>query len=177
MAETLWENIFKRQAQVQSIQDILQTTPIFAGLKKSELKAVEKIIHRRFYRDGEMVFHQGDPGVGLYVIARGKVRIFITDESGTVVELTTLKRGDFFGETSVIDGGLRSASAQALGDTELLGFFRPDLFNIMDRYPRLGAKILLNIALVYSQRLRATNQELMNAKKALEQLKKSGQIP
>ena len=177
MAETLWENLFRKRAEAKNIREILRSTPIFSDLSSRELKMVEKIIHRRFYRDGEIIFHQGDPGVGMYVIARGKVRIFMTDERGTVVDLVTLGVGDFFGETSVIDGGVRSASAQAIGDTELLGFFRPDLFAIIERFPKLGAKILLKIAMVYSQRLRNTNAELMKARRLLEELEKKPCIP
>ncbi len=172
MAETLWENILKRREREHSVASILKNTPIFSDLSRRELNIIENIIHRRRYRDGEIIFRQGDPGVGMYVIAKGQVRIFMTNSAGVSVELVMLQPGDFFGETAVIDRGERSASAQAVGDTELLGFFRPDLFDIIDRFPRMGAKILLKIALVYSERLRHTNAELMKARTQLAELRK-----
>ena len=68
--------------------------------------------------DGEIVFKQGARGDCMYVIRYGKVRIF-RDQDGTETTLATLKPGDSFGEIALFDEKPRSASAQAMGETEL----------------------------------------------------------
>jgi len=68
--------------------------------------------------DGELVFRQGVRADCMYVIRYGKVRIF-RDQDGTETTLATLKPGDSFGEIALFDEKPRSASAQAMGETEL----------------------------------------------------------
>lgn len=172
MAETLWENIFRKKLKEESLHQILKGTYIFSALSKREIKNLEKIVHRRRYKPGEIIFNQNDPGAGMYVIVKGRVKIFLKNEKGEEIPLTELGKGDFFGETAVIDRRPRSASAMAVEATELIGFFRPDLMDIIERSPSTGAKILFKIAEVFSERLRRTNAELMKARKEMKKGKK-----
>jgi len=66
-----------------------------------------------------------------------------------------------------LDDEVRSAAAVAAEATELLGFFRPDLFSLLERNPELGNKILINLARVISARLRKTNDLLTAAQRSL----------
>jgi len=77
---------------------------------------MERSIER--FADGELVFKQGARGDCMYVIRYGKIRIF-RDQDGTETTLATLKPGDSFGEIALFDDKPRSASAQAIGDTEV----------------------------------------------------------
>lgn len=165
MVESLWESVFKLKREEESVRDFLKSTFIFSELTSGEIRRLEKIVHRRRYRAGEIIFNQGDPGAGMYVIMRGKVRIFLQDENGRETVIASLSKGDFFGETAVIDRRPRSAGAKAVEDTELIGFFRPDLIDIMERFPKMGAKILFKIAEVFAERLRKTNEELIKERK------------
>ncbi|MCK4448175.1 MAG: cyclic nucleotide-binding domain-containing protein, partial [Candidatus Marinimicrobia bacterium] len=74
--------------------------------------------------------------------------------------------GDFFGELSLLDEEVRSASAIAKDHSTLLGFLRPDLFSLLERNPELGNKILLNLARVIGARLRKTNELLAESQAA-----------
>lgn len=77
---------------------------------------VERSIRR--FADGEIVFRQGARGDCMYIIRYGKIRIF-TDQDGVETTLGTLKPGDSFGEMALFDDKPRSASAQAIGETEV----------------------------------------------------------
>lgn len=77
---------------------------------------VQRTIQR--LSDGEMVFKQGTLADCMYVIRSGRVRIF-RDQDGAETTLATLKPGDSFGEIALFDRQARSASAQAVGDTEV----------------------------------------------------------
>ena len=78
---------------------------------------LERSIKR--FDDGDVIFSQGSRGDCMSVIRSGKVRIF-RDQEGTQTTLATLKLGESFGEIALFDDKPRSASAQAMGDTEVL---------------------------------------------------------
>ncbi len=169
----LWKNIFsERVVREGSIEEVLSKVPAFAHLSPRELKEVAAIIHRREYRSGEPVFYQGDPGLGMYIIQDGSVSIQITGKEGEAREFAVLSDGDFFGELALIDESPRSADAVCKTDCLLLGFFRPDLFELIERKSQLGLKIVLKLAEIVAQRLRTTDKELTKIKSQLERLQR-----
>jgi CRP/FNR family transcriptional regulator len=70
---------------------------------------------RRFER-GELLFSEGDPGTGSFLMASGKIRIFKLSSSGREQVLTVGESGSSFAELPVFDGGKYPASASVLGD-------------------------------------------------------------
>jgi CRP/FNR family cyclic AMP-dependent transcriptional regulator len=154
---SLWKNIFKgKKKNSDDPRQILQDIPIFKDLSGGGIREIERIVHVRKYETGEFVFQQGDVGAGLFVIAKGSVNILLDDTSETA-PLATLEKSDFFGELSLLDNERRSASARAAEPSVLIGFFRPDLLDLVERNPVLGSKVLLNIAKVIGERLRSAN--------------------
>ncbi len=167
----IWKNIFsERVVREGSLEQILSKVPAFGGLSTRELKEVAAIVHKREYRAGEPVFAQGDPGLGMYIIQEGEVSISISAKDGGDRELAVLTEGDFFGELALIDESPRSANARCKTDCILIGFFRPDLFELIEKKNQLGIKIIFKLAEIVSQRLRTTDKELSKARNQLEQL-------
>jgi len=134
------------------------------------LKEVAAIVHKREYRSGEPVFYQGDPGLGMYIVQDGEVSIAILGKDGNEQELAVLGEGDFFGELALLDESPRSANAICKTDCTLIGFFRPDLFELIEKENTLGIKIVLKLAEIVAQRLRQTDKELSKVKSQLERL-------
>jgi CRP-like cAMP-binding protein len=134
--------------------------PIFKNLTRTELTLVANMVHRRTYQPDEVVFLEGQPGTGMYVITSGEVTIALNYRREDEILLAHLKECEFFGEISLLDESPRSASAVAVGPTELIGFFRSDLMDLIEKNPRMGIKIMLGLAAVLVERLRATNTEL-----------------
>jgi CRP/FNR family cyclic AMP-dependent transcriptional regulator len=169
---TIWRNIFSGGVVREgSTEEILSKVPAFANLSPRELKEVAVIMHRREYRAGEPVFYQGDPGLGMYIIQEGEVSIQITGKDGEKSELVVLTDGDFFGELALLDESPRSADAISKTDCLLLGFFRPDLFELIEQKNGLGIKIVLKLAEIVAQRLRTTDKELSKIRGQLDRLK------
>jgi CRP-like cAMP-binding protein len=165
----LWKNIFsERVIHKGSAEEVLSKVPAFADLTARELKEVAAIVHKRQYRTGEPVFYQGDPGLGMYIIQDGEVSITISGKDGEARELAVLGDGDFFGELSLLDESPRSADALCKTDCLLIGFFRPDLFELIEKHSTLGNKIVLKLAEIVAQRLRQTDKELSKLKSQLE---------
>jgi CRP-like cAMP-binding protein len=109
----------------------------------------------------------------MYVVEQGEVSVILLGTNGTKKELAVLKDGDFFGELSLLDESPRSASVIALTDTNLIGFFHPDLFELMEKTPGTGLKIVLKVAGMIGERLRNANQELSTVREELDALKSS----
>jgi CRP/FNR family cyclic AMP-dependent transcriptional regulator len=154
----LWENIFKiRQKQIDKIDDILIKIPIFQDLNQGELKKIKHILHQREYNKGEVIFNEGDVGLGMYIITGGSVKIACGPQSHILAELS---EGDFFGELSLLDDSPRSASAITKTPCRILCFFKPELLDLIDRNPKLGSRILFKLAWTISERLKSTNEQL-----------------
>ncbi|MBW7889134.1 MAG: cyclic nucleotide-binding domain-containing protein [Bacteroidetes bacterium] len=158
--ESAWKDIFKAKIKPASVEEMLSKIPVFETLEAKELRQIAMIVHRRNYSKGEYVFYQGDPGLGMYVIEKGKVAIVLSGEEGTEKELTELDDGDFFGEIALLDQSPRSASVLVKEDSKLIGFFRPDLFSIIEKTPKTGLKIITTLAEMIGERLRNTNNEV-----------------
>lgn len=167
----IWRNIFsERGVRKGSVEEILSKVPAFAHLSPRELKEVATIVHRREYRTGEPVFFQGDPGLGMYIIQEGSVSIAIADKDGGQKELAVLTEGDFFGELGLLDESPRSANALCKTDCHLIGFFRPDLLELIEKKPSLGIKIVLKLSEIVAERLRNTDKELSKVRGELDAL-------
>ena len=167
----LWRNLFsQRVVREGTIEEVLSKVPAFGNLAPRELKEVAAIVHKREYRSGEPVFYQGDPGLGMYIVKDGEVSIVIQGKDGNERELALFGDGDFFGELALLDESPRSANAVCKTECTLIGFFRPDLFELIEKNTTLGIKIVLKLAEIVAQRLRHTDKELSKVKSQLDRL-------
>jgi len=108
----------------QECAETLARIPFFARLRPADWRNLGAAAVARSYAPGEDLVREGQrPGVGLYVILRGRVRITQQSERGGVRSLATLGPGEMFGEMALIDDQPRSATATALEPT--LAFIIP----------------------------------------------------
>lgn len=166
-----FKEVFKSKIKPASLEEMLSKIPVFEKLEPKELRQVASIVHRRQYVKDEYVFYQGDPGLGMYVIEKGSVGVVVSGEDGVSKEIIGLHNGDFFGEIALLDESPRSASVVVKEDSELIGFFRPDLFEIIEKTPKTGLKIVVKLAEMIGERLRNMNNEFSKLRGELEQLK------
>jgi sulfate permease, SulP family len=124
----------------------------------SELDALTDYLSRRECVAGEIVFRTGDPGDCLFVLARGSITILLFDADGRPGQrFVSFSTGMIFGETAMLDGAGRSASARADTDCVLFALTREALDRLVVDHPALGAKVYRNMALHLSQRLRSAS--------------------
>ena len=165
MRDSFWSNIFRHEDQIRkTIIDRLKRVPLFADLADRDIEKIAQITHIRTYEPGETVFYQGEPGAGMYIIESGLVSIVLDLADEDRLKLTDLEEGDFFGELALLDESPRSADAIAQTPCTLIGFFRPDLLNLLERIPRLGAHVVLELSKIVSARLRNSNDEVQQLK-------------
>lgn len=169
LGSPLWGNIFKKKnGDDEGILTTLRLVPLFADMSNGELREFEKLIHRRTFKANETIFWEGEPGVGMYVIQRGAVAIFKHAPGEGREELATLRNGEFFGELALLDESPRSATAVAKEPSDIIGLFRPDLFELLERKPRLGNKFLFQLASIVGERLKHTNSEIQALRTQLD---------
>tara|TARA_B100000686_G_C16555777_1_gene845057 strand:+ start:40 stop:666 length:627 start_codon:yes stop_codon:yes gene_type:complete len=163
--DPFWSNIFRRDSQSEDeLYEILTKVPIFKDLNRREFRKIESILHRRSYAADEYIVTEGDMGVGMYVILSGEVEIVHAAANGDEVRLATFGAGDFFGDQVLVDESARTASVIARAPCLAVGFFRPDLLELIERNPRLGLKIVMRLSQMMSVRLRHTNRLLKEAR-------------
>jgi CRP-like cAMP-binding protein len=166
--DTMWGNIFhKEEKAVQNIYTVLAKIPIFKDLSKKELRLIERILHRRSYKSDEILFHEGDPGVGMYIIESGRVNITLGQENKL---LAVISDSEFFGEIALLSETPRTATATSVTNSSILGFFQSDLFGLLETNPRMGNKILLRLAQMIGDRLRFSNLENQQLKQKISKL-------
>lgn len=168
--DSFWGDIFKKSsAPAEDIIATLRGIPLFADMKKQELREFEKIMHRRVFKANEPIFWEGEPGVGMYIVKSGSVGIYKILPDKAKEEIALLSKGEFFGELALLDESPRSATCISRERSEIIGLFRPDLFNLLSRKPRLGSKFLFQLAAVIGERLKSTNRELHELRTKLDQ--------
>src|SRR4051812_50045648 len=95
---------------------------------------------------GDVVVRQGDPGTDMYIIASGRVRITKTEPDGSVVDLGTRSRGEFFGEMSVLESLPRSATVTAAEESRLLVISQGQLLGRLRRDPTFCLALLRQLS-------------------------------
>ena len=112
------------------IVDLLRSMDIFAELPDAELSKIARMLKERRFAENELIFSEGEPGDGLYIVLHGRIRIGTTDQLGRERVLAFYGPGEFFGDMAVLTGAPRSASATASTDARLLQL-RKDDFDLL----------------------------------------------
>jgi CRP/FNR family cyclic AMP-dependent transcriptional regulator len=144
----LYRQLFRRRldSRTRSIAERLQSVSALSHLSSSALYTMAGVTHRRTYRRGESLYYEGDPGLGLYVIESGRVRLVTNRDPDRPCELRVLDVNEMIGGLSLLGDFRRLETAEAVAETRVLGFFRPDLKNVMRRAPKAGAEIVMALA-------------------------------
>jgi CRP-like cAMP-binding protein len=114
----------------QRVLELLRSMDLFGDLADSELSKIARLLKEHRVSENDVIFTQGDPGDGLYIILQGRVRIATTDSFGRERVLAFYGPGEFFGDMAVLTGAPRSASASASSDGRLLQL-RKDDFDVL----------------------------------------------
>ncbi len=136
--------------------ELLARVPLLADLDPGELERIAQVAIPRSFPKGARVFHEGDESDACYVIREGEVRVTREHSDGRAIALATLGPGELVGELAMLDGGVRSASVEALSDVELLAVSAGDMRGLLERNADITTKLVVKLA----QRLRETNERI-----------------
>jgi len=135
------------------------------GLSAAEMKLLATFSTEERFRDGSMIFREGEKGDKLYIVLDGRIRISKFIPGVGEEALTVLDRGDFFGEMALIDDKARSADAKAHdGDATVLSIDRATLNEILSMDPHASLQFLNLLCRMISRRLREINDKIVQWK-------------
>lgn len=186
----LWRHVFRRlqesvgsgrKEEESSTCRLLKKVPIFQDLSGRELHKIEEMLYGpRNWRAGETIINQGDPGMGMYIVVSGQVRIAQMGDDGFEKQLATLTRGNFFGAQALVGELPRSASAYALQPCRLLVFCRPDLLELLENNTSLALKMVEGLAQMIStnvpELIKKFSVQLRTPERLLKEARRAGSI-
>lgn len=94
-------------------------------------------VHRK-----EMIYSEGDSPAGLYLLTKGKAKVYKSHELGKDLIIRMLHEGDFFGYLALLEGGVHRESAEAIEDAEVVIFPREDFFTLIEHSPQVMQQMI-----------------------------------
>jgi len=132
---------------MQKKDELLASSLLFSGLPVEQLSEIAAICVSKRYPKGASIFFEGDPGIGFYMVASGKVKIFKMSFDGKEQILHIFGPGEPFGEVPVFHGTPFPANAETLSEAELFFFPRSEFINLVTANPSLALNMLAVLAL------------------------------
>lgn len=141
--------------------EFMSRIPVFQGLHKHDLGKLLGIMYAKTYPADEVVFTEGETGRALFIIESGEVAITKSTQPSPghaqEIVIARLGPGGFFGEMALLEELPRSATVKTTAESVLHFMYKVKLDAFMDKHPRIGVKVLRNLAKVLSSRLRVTS--------------------
>ena len=143
---------------MKKARDILIRSQLFGGLPGEHITEIEKIAVGKNYNKGDVIFYDGDEGVGFYLVAAGSVSVYKLSPDGKEQILHIIQEGDTIGAVPVFSGTSFPANARALSKTHLLFFGRKKFIELITGKPNL----IMNLLALLSMRLREFTIQVEN---------------
>ena len=164
------------------IPKFLRKLSVLKKFSDNELRIFSKYLHLRSFKNSEIIFRQGDLGVGFYFVYSGHVDVIASNEYAEEIgdsnvtsskHIVSLEKQDYFGELALLqDSNIRTATVIAKNSCELLGIFKPDLDNLICEDPAVAAKLLQAVSLIISDRFYSVTKEVGRLKYKILKMEK-----
>jgi CRP-like cAMP-binding protein len=136
---------------------LIDRVPVFAELSQQELIDLLASAEKCTFSAGDAILNEGSTAHFMYVITEGAATVAKKDSAGRAAELAALGSGDSFGEMSLVDKDLRSASVTATAECVLIRIPESACW----KNPMVSAKIFRNISRILSRRLREADRTIL----------------
>ena len=157
------DNVLTKSLELAGASGAIQLDQmdILRDFTTEEIHALEQRLARKQFNKGEIIFKEGDTDRNLFFLVKGLVSVRIhLPESDRYKRLITYSAGVTFGEMAFLDGSPRSADVWSDEDTETY-VLPPDVFDVLQaESPQIAIKLIRNIALEMSERLRIRTNEV-----------------
>ncbi len=140
------------------MHQILEEIPLFDGVKPSVLKSISQDISIKKYKRKKVIICEGCVNEYLYIIKKGEVKVYRKNKNDQEVIIAILGEGDFFGEMSILDEDVASASVSALQPCELLCIHDRKFKRIMKNNSRIATRLFYYL----TQRIRLCDASIEN---------------
>jgi len=124
---------------------ILPGISLFSGLDANEIASITQLLIERRYPAGEMLFWEGEPCAGMFLIVKGTVKIFKTSQSGRELVIGLESAPSSVAELPLFDGGPYPASVRAASDVVTYFINKEDFYRACRTHPDITLKILAKV--------------------------------
>src|SRR5579859_3675552 len=138
------------------MNELIRKIDFFSGLDDKILNKISDACIVRQFTKGETIVRQGEMGLGLYIISRGRVKVD-REQGGVRTQVAELGPEQFFGDMALLDNKPRSATVTGIEDSECLLLTRDSFVKLMNKYP----EIPIRMAKVLAERLREANEKIV----------------
>jgi CRP/FNR family transcriptional regulator, cyclic AMP receptor protein len=150
-------------AYAGQIFDLVGRSPFFAEFEREDIDLLSTYMAIYNAQPGQSIIREGDEGDFMLLVIAGAVDIFKNNAQSERQLMTSVGPGMTLGEMSMIDGEPRFATCIATDSTVFAVLTRDAMANIILEKPSLGAKILIKLVTMLSQRLRQTSARLLQS--------------
>ena len=137
-------NFLRKTADDQRIEN-LKALSLFKQLTPRELRELDELLHERSYLKDEVIFDEGDTGLGLFIVLSGRVKI-VSSHAALQRLAPEFGVGDYFGELALFEESQRTARVVAMEPTQVLALFRTEFISLLERDQDIGVKILFELS-------------------------------
>ena len=145
----------------QQMHSLVTYSPLFENFNLAEVRLMSHFMQAYGADAGQEIIREGEAGDFMLLVLEGRVEVFKQDRWNSPRLIAALGPGNTVGEMSMIDGEPRFATCAAAERCLLAVLTRESLARIILEQPILGAKVLMELVLMLSQRLRQTSQRLL----------------
>jgi CRP/FNR family cyclic AMP-dependent transcriptional regulator len=131
-----------RNARTASILQFLTSQPLFDDINPTILVTLAKTSRLKYIPKGSFIFFQNDQASAVYLVWRGVIAIRLENPDGRELVINEMGMGDCFGELAILTGEPRSASAEAIVDSEVLLIPSSVFKEALEHESRLASRLL-----------------------------------
>jgi CRP-like cAMP-binding protein len=135
---------------------LLSRTSLFGGLAGGDMDACAAAFKQVEHLKGQMIFARGDPPTHIYLIEKGRVRLSVSAPNARKLSFRHAAAGELFGEIGALDGGPRTADAEAMTATTLHRLERSAFESLWSARPKIATQVVAFLC----ERLRETTNQL-----------------
>lgn len=119
---------------------------LFSCLDSDAIDQIQLQAKNLNYQKNTVIIQEGDEGHGLFLIVKGRVKVYVQDDEGHELVLATLGAKEYFGELSVLSGNYRCASVMTTEKTELILISRQGILELLSSRPDLAFQTIQTLA-------------------------------
>ena len=126
-----------KQQETRELIELLSKCDLLRHLPPEGIESILPYIRKRHLKAGEILFHAGDPGDALYIVAKGQVDV-LANSGENARPIARLGEGHAFGEMALISGGARTATIRAVDGTDLIEIAKDDFQHLIEHDQQLA---------------------------------------
>jgi CRP/FNR family cyclic AMP-dependent transcriptional regulator len=135
--------------------------PIFQDFTPDQCAQLVPLFKPVEFKQGDVLFKQGDPAVNLYMVVEGEVAVVYKPEDGPEIIVARVKSGGVVGWSAALGRPTYTSSVECTSECLMLQVISRDLGVLYERDPELGALVLERLAIVIAERLRNTHGQVL----------------